>query len=262
MMTLSGLLVACGSGGSNGYYNQPNNGGNITTPSTDFNEAQKTLDSLKLEGQFLFGNYDPTDATTAKGFIDHALDTFAQGPLQLAIDTKKLFEQDKFLFTYYETCFGGENNQLYEKTPCYALEGEENIKRALNKIAPNIYTDWDFEITPDQLTKLKITPDQIEKFTGHTFLLIFDNQNEDKAFNDIWIGGVFGYPYQQSWGLKQSKQLRFISMNGDGQYQVTQTTPKQDEEGNIIEEQKSYGALSIYKDPTSREGDLYVTRVR
>ena len=86
MMTLSGLLVACGSGGSNGYYNQPNNGGNITTPSTDFNEAQKTLDSLKLEGQFLFGNYDPTDATTAKGFIDHALDTFAQGPLQLAID--------------------------------------------------------------------------------------------------------------------------------------------------------------------------------
>lgn len=92
-MTLSSLLVACGGGGSDGYYNdQSNNSGNTpppTTPSTDLDEAQLTLNALKQEGQFLFGNYDATDATTAKGYIDHALDTFAQGPLQLAIDTKK-----------------------------------------------------------------------------------------------------------------------------------------------------------------------------
>ena len=61
-MTLSSLLVACGGGGSDGYYNdQSNNSGNTpppTTPSTDLDEAQLTLNALKQEGQFLFGNYE------------------------------------------------------------------------------------------------------------------------------------------------------------------------------------------------------------
>ena len=40
-------------------------------------------------------------------------------------------------------------------------------------------------------------------------------------------------------------------MNGDGQYQITATDP-------ITSESKTYGALSIYKDPTSTDGDLYI----
>ena len=201
-IALTSVITACGGGGSKGYYNQGNSGGNnteqppITSP--ELEAAATTLASLKKEGKFLFGNYDASDSSISKGYIDHALDTFAQGPLQLTVDAKKLFDQDKSHFTYYETCFGGEGNRIYENTPCYALEGEENIKTALNIITPNKYNDWDFKITKEQLNSLKITPEQIKKFTGETFILIFDNQNADKAWNDIWIAGVFGYPYQQS----------------------------------------------------------------
>lgn len=253
-IALTSVITACGGGGSKGYYNQGNSGGNNTEQppisSPELEAAATTLASLKKEGKFLFGNYDASDSSISKGYIDHALDTFAQGPLQLTVDVKKLFDQDKSHFTYYETCFGGEGNRIYENTPCYALEGEENIKTALNIITPNKYNDWDFKITKEQLNSLKITPEQIKKFTGETFILIFDNQNADKAWNDIWIAGVFGYPYQQSWGLTQSNQLRVVSMNGEGQYNVTVTHPDEDS--------KTYGALSIYKDPKSLDGDLFV----
>lgn len=249
-LALIGLLTACGGGGSDGYYNNsssesPNNSGNTST-TTPNETAQAQLNILKREGQFLFGNYDANDSTTSKGYIDHALDTFAQGPLQLAVDAKKLFDQNKSYFTYYDVCFAGEGNQIYENTPCYVLEGEANIKASLNTVSPNTYNTWDFSITKDQLAKLKITPEQITKFTGESFIIIFDNQNKDKAFNDVWVAGVFGYPYQQSWGLNQIDQLRIVSMNGEGQYNVTTA------------ESKTYGALSIYKDPTSIDGDLFV----
>ena len=262
-LTLTGLLSACG-GGSDGYYNNnagsSSGGGSVTTPTTPGNltQAKTTLDALKKEGQYLFGNYDPNDVSTAKGYIDHAMDTFTQGPLQLSVDVKKLFDQDKSYFTYYPKCFGGEGNKIYENTPCYALEGEQNIKAALNKIAPNVYSNWDFNITKDQLAKLKITPEQIEKFTGESFLLLFDNQNNDKAFNDVWVAGVFGYPYQQSWGLSQTGQIRIVSMNGEGQYNVTVTNNIINDLGQSEEVKKTYGALSIYKDPTSTDGDLFV----
>ena len=249
-LALIGFLTACGGGGSDGYYNNsssesPNNSGNTSTI-TPNETAQAQLNILKREGQFLFGNYDANDSTPSHGYIDHALDTFAQGPLQLAVDAKKLFDQNKSYFTYYDVCFAGEGNQIYENTPCYVLEGEANIKASLNTVSPNTYNTWDFSITKDQLAKLKITPEQITKFTGESFIIIFDNQNKDKAFNDVWVAGVFGYPNQQSWGLNQIDQLRIVSMNGEGQYNVTTA------------ESKTYGALSIYKDPTSIDGDLFV----
>lgn len=258
-LSLSYLLVACGGGGSDGYYDKVTDNTPPTTQSEETIKAQKTLDLLKTEGQYLFGNYDPNDSTTAKGYIDHALDTFSQGPLRLATDVKKLFDTDKSNFKYYNVCFAGEGNQIYENTPCYVLQGEANIKAALNKISPNTYQNWDFNVTKDQLNSLKISPDQISKFTGEAFLIIFDNQNKDKAFNDVWVAGVFGYPYKQSWGLTQTDQLRIVSMNGEGEYNVTSspktTTPSATEPE---EEAKTYGALSIYKDPTSKDGELYV----
>ena len=245
-LSLSCVLVACGGGG--GYYgNDSSTEGPTTTPEVS-NEAKETLIKLKKEGQYLFGNYDPEDATAAKGYIDHALDTFAQGPLQLAVDTKKLFEKDKSDFIYHSECFGAEGNQIYENTACYILSGEKNIKRALNKISPNTYANWNFKVTKEQLASLKITPDQIEKFTGESFLIIFDNQNKDKAFNDIWVAGVFSYPYKQSWGLSQTEQLRIVSMNGDGQYQITATDP-------ITSESKTYGALKKKKKHPKKAAD-------
>lgn len=253
-LALVASLTACGGGGEGYFDKQADNNNDSTTPPETITEAQKTLTSLKTEGQYLFGNYDPNDATVAKGYIDHAMDTFSHGPLQIAVDVKKLFDKDKSNFTYYDVCFGGEGNAMYENTPCYVLKGEANIKAALNKISPNTYTNWDFDITKDQLASMKISPDQIEKFTGESYLIIFDNQNKDKAFNDVWVAGVFGYPYKQSWGLTQTDQLRIVSMNGEGEYNITVNTATQD----APDATKTYGALSIYKDPTSKDGELFV----
>lgn len=201
-MTLSSLLVACGGGGSDGYYNdQSNNSGNTpppTTPSTDLDEAQLTLNALKQEGQFLFGNYDATDATTAKGYIDHALDTFAQGPLQLAIDTKKAFDQNHNNFFYREKCM---DSGTYANTGCYILFGDSEIRRVLNLVNPNKYTNWDFDVNDNEIDGMKLSEEQIDHFTGKTMIIIFDNRNADKKYNDIWVTGVFGYPYKQSWGF-------------------------------------------------------------
>lgn len=251
-MTLSSLLVACGGGGSDGYYNdQSNNNGNTpppATPSTDLNEAQLTLNALKQEGQFLFGNYDATNAATAKGYIDHALDTFAQGPLQLAIDTKKAFDQNPNNFFYREKCM---DSGTYANTGCYILFGDSEIKTVLNLVNPNKYADWDFDVNDNEIDGMKLSEEQIDHFTGKTMIIIFDNRNADKKYNDIWVTGVFGYPYKQSWGIIQEDQLRIVSMNEtDGNYQVTLTYQDQTTE--------TKGALSIYKDPTSTDGELYV----
>lgn len=253
-LTLTALLAACGGGGSDGYYNNGsessngdnNNGGGSTT--TPVETAKALLDILKREGQYLFGNYDPNDATTAKGYIDHSIDTFAQGPLQIALDAKKLLDKNKDAFFYREKCM---DSGAYANTGCYILFGDEQIKTALNSVNPQKYTNWDFDVNDDEVSGMKLTQEQIDAFTGKTMIIIFDNRNTDKKYNDIWVTGVFGYPYKQSWGLTQTDQLRIVSMNeADSNYQVTLTY-----EDKTIE---TKGALSIYKDPTSTDGELYV----
>ncbi|WP_446893026.1 hypothetical protein [Acinetobacter sp. NS4_7] len=89
-VALTGLLTACGGGGSDGYYGDTGATGGATPPpqsNTSTELAAKQLEILKREGQFLFGNYDSNDLDTAKGYIDHSLDTFAHGPLQRRIQT-------------------------------------------------------------------------------------------------------------------------------------------------------------------------------
>ena len=252
-LTLTGLLSACG-GGSDGYYNNnagsSSGGGSVTTPTTPENlaQAKTTLDALKKEGQYLFGNYDPSNKDIPKGFIDHAMDTFSQGPLQLAIDAKKAFELDPNQFFYRAKCM---DSGVYANTGCYILFGDTEIKQALNSINPNTYTNWDFDVNDNEIEGMKLSKEQIDHYTGKTMIIIFDNRNADKKYNDIWITGVFGYPYKQTWGLTQEDQLRIVSMNeADSNYQITLTYNNQ-----TIE---TKGALSIYKDPTSTDGGLYV----
>ncbi|WP_180052661.1 MULTISPECIES: hypothetical protein [unclassified Acinetobacter] len=258
MMTLSGLLVACGGGGSNGYYgdNTSNpsdlNGENPTTISPI--ELTKQLEILKREGKFLFGNYDPNDASTVKGYIDHALDTFAQGPLQLSLDIRSI-DLSKYKATNYrDKCF------YLSKTDyraCYVFVGE-NIKNIL----PG-YTDWDFDITVDDLKNIKLQHDEIspnlEAYESNTRIYVFENENGDKNFNDVTITGAFAYPFQQSWGLVQTQQKRFILINSEtSDYKITTTAIVKDPEtGEDTEREVTTGAISIYKDLTSRDGSLY-----
>jgi hypothetical protein len=249
VLSLTSLLYACGGGGSEGYYDSSNNNSsNTETSTTDNTTITETLTLLKQEGKYLFGDYDPNDATTAKGYIDHAMDTFSQGPLQLAIDAKKAFDSNPSNFEYREKCM---DSGQYANTACYILSGDDEIKAVLNKIAANKYVNWDFDVNDDEISGMKLTAEQIDHYTGKTMIIIFDNQNADKKYNDIWVTGVFGYPYKQSWGLSQEDQVRIVSMNeANTNYQVTITYADQTSE--------TKGALSIYKDPTSTDGDLYV----
>ncbi|MCO8043139.1 hypothetical protein OC498_11315 [Acinetobacter bohemicus] len=249
-LALATFLTACG---GDGYFNNSpdnsdkdnNSDGSATAP---IEAAQAQLNILKREGQYLFGNYDPEDATTRKGYIDHAMDTFAQGPLQIALDAKKLFDKDKTAFFYREKCM---DSGTYTNTGCYILFGDEQIKTALNSINPQKYINWDFDVNDDEVSGMKLSQEQIDAFTGKTMIIIFDNRNTDKKYNDVWVTGVFGYPYKQSWGLTQTDQLRIVSMNeADSNYQVTLTYEDQTTE--------TKGALSIYRDPTSTDGELYV----
>ncbi|NUF54197.1 hypothetical protein HUN16_17810, partial [Acinetobacter seifertii] len=92
-ITLAAFLTACGGGGGDGYYNQNSNSGSTTTPttpSTDQELATSVLKSVQQEGKYLFGAYDLNDENLSKGYIDHALDTFAQGPLKLTLDIRKV----------------------------------------------------------------------------------------------------------------------------------------------------------------------------
>lgn len=244
---LTGTLAACG-GGGDGYYGDSNDNSSPTTPNNNLAEAQIALDTLKREGQFLFGNYDPNDASTPKGYIDHALDTFAHGPLQLAIDAKKLFDQDRSQFYYRDKCM---ESGFYSNTGCYILFGDNEIKNALHQVNPHKYASWDFDVNDNEVDGMKLTSETVDQFTGKTMILIFDNRNTDKKYNDIWVTGVFAYPYKQSWGLNQADQLRVVSMNeSSSEYNVTLTYNDETTE--------TRGALSIYKDPTSQDGELYV----
>lgn len=250
-IALSTVLVACGGGGSSGYYdnnNSGNNGGGTTQPpAVDLVAAKAQLDVLKREGQYLFGNYDPNDADAQKGYIDHALDTFTQGPLQLALDARKAFEQNPNAFLTFDKCVA---EGIYSNTKCHVLIDDAHIKSVLNSINKDKYTDWDFDVVDQDIAGLKVDNEQVDRFTGKTIIVIFDNQNADKRYNDIWVSGVFAYPFKQSWGLEQVDQLRVVSMSTDNsEYNITLTYDDQTEE--------TKGAVSIYKDPTSSDGELY-----
>ena len=250
-------LVACGGGGSDGYYNQtPSTGGGSSNgggTGTDTTSANSFLETLQNEGKFLFGALDVTSDTQTKGYIDHAMDTFGNGPLEISLDARKAFEADPTQFTYLENCMslGG----AYNQTGCYVLFGDDTdstLKDVLNSVSNDKYSDWDFDVNDSELAGMKIDESQIDQFTGKTLIFIFENRNADKNLNDVWVTGVFGYPYKQSWGLTQSDQLRIVSMNtDDSEYNVTVTYDDQTSE--------TKGAISIYNDPTTATGEkLYV----
>ncbi|AXY57830.1 hypothetical protein CDG60_15400 [Acinetobacter chinensis] len=263
-LALTGLLAACGGGGSDGYYNNAgssggNNNGGPTTPTdpenpTNPDSAQAILNSLKKEGQFLFGNYDPTDATTAKGYIDHAIDTFAQGPLELTLAIRNV-NLDGYKLTHYrKKCFAESTNDY---RACYVFIGEE-----IKTLIPG-YGDWDFDITADDLKNIKLQHDNItpnlDEYQSNTRIYIFENENGDKNFQDVTITGAFAYPFQQSWGLTQTRQKRFVLINGStSDYKITTTILVNDPvTGLPVEKEITTGAVSIYKDLTSTDGSLY-----
>ncbi|ENV96309.1 hypothetical protein F937_00008 [Acinetobacter calcoaceticus ANC 3680] len=258
-VTLAAFLTACGGGGSDGYYNQNSNSGSTTTPttpSTDQELATSVLNSVKQEGKYLFGAYDLNDEKLSKGYIDHALDTFAQGPLKLTLDIRKV-DLTKYSDHYRDKCF---IKSTTDYRACYVFKGEE-IKTLLSG-----YNDWDFDITADDLKNIKLASDNIspnlEDYQSNTRIYIFENENNDKNFQDVTITGAFAYPFQQSWGLEQTKQKRFVLINSTtSDYKITTTTLVQDPEtGQPTEKEVTTGAMSVYKDNTSTDGDLYVVQ--
>ncbi|NUF15003.1 hypothetical protein HUN18_04970, partial [Acinetobacter lactucae] len=148
-ITLAAFLTACGGGGGDGYYNQNSNSGSITIPSTDQELATSVLNSVKQEGKYLFGAYDLNDEKLSKGYIDHALDTFAQGPLKLTLDIRKV-DLTKHSDHYRDKCF---IKSTTDYRACYVFKGEE-IKTLLTG-----YSDWDFDITADDLKNIKLAND-------------------------------------------------------------------------------------------------------
>ncbi|TDM62937.1 hypothetical protein C5B72_12630 [Acinetobacter sp. KU 011TH] len=258
-ITLAAFLTACGGGGSDGYYNQNSNSGSTTTPttpSTDQDLAISVLNSVKQEGKYLFGAYDLNDEKQSKGYIDHALDTLAQGPLKLTLDIRKI-DLTKYSDHYREKCFF---KSTTDYRACYVFKGEE-IKTLLTG-----YNDWDFDITTDDLKNIKLANDNtspnLEDYQSNTRIYIFQNENNDKNFQDVTITGAFAYPFQQSWGLEQTKQKRFVLINSaTSDYKITTTTIVQDPEtGQPTEKEVTTGAMSVYKDNTSIDGDLYVVQ--
>lgn len=258
-VTLAAFLTACGGGGNDGYYNQNSNSGSTTTPTTpspDQELATLVLNNVKQEGKYLFGAYDLNDEKLSKGYIDHALDTFAQGPLKLTLDIRKV-DLTKYSDHYRDKCF---IKSTTDYRACYVFKGEE-IKTLLTG-----YSDWDFDITADDLKNIKLSNDNIspnlQDYQSNTRIYIFENENNDKNFQDVTITGAFAYPFQQSWGLEQTKQKRFILINAaTSDYKITTTALVQDPEtGQPTEKEVTTGAMSVYKDNTSIDGDLYVVQ--
>ncbi|WP_337081063.1 hypothetical protein [Acinetobacter pittii] len=258
-VTLAAFLTACGGGGNDGYYNQNSNSGSTTTPTTpspDQELATSVLNNVKQEGKYLFGAYDLNDEKQSKGYIDHALDTFAQGPLKLTLDIRKV-DLTKHSDHYRDKCF---IKSTTDYRACYVFKGEE-IKTLLTG-----YNDWDFDITADDLKNIKLANDNIspnlQDYQSNTRIYIFENENNDKNFQDVTITGAFAYPFQQSWGLEQTKQKRFVLINAaTSDYKITTTALIQDPEtGQPTEKEVTTGAMSVYKDNTSIDGDLYVVQ--
>lgn len=258
-VTLAAFLTACGGGGNDGYYNQSSNSGSTTTPTTpspDQELATSVLNNVKQEGKYLFGAYALNDEKLSKGYIDHALDTFAQGPLKLTLDIRKV-DLTKYSDHYRDKCF---IKSTTDYRACYVFKGEE-IKTLLTG-----YNDWDFDITADDLKNIKLANDNIspnlQDYQSNTRIYIFENENNDKNFQDVTITGAFAYPFQQSWGLEQTKQKRFVLINAaTSDYKITTTALVQDPEtGQPTEKEVTTGAMSVYKDNTSIDGDLYVVQ--
>lgn len=258
-VTLAAFLTACGGGGNDGYYNQNSNSGSTTTPTTpspDQELATLVLNNVKQEGKYLFGAYDLNDEKLSKGYIDHALDTFAQGPLKLTLDIRKV-DLTKYSDHYRDKCF---IKSTTDYRACYVFKGEE-IKTLLTG-----YNDWDFDITADDLKNIKLANDNIspnlQDYQSNTRIYIFENENNDKNFQDVTITGAFAYPFQQSWGLEQTKQKRFVLINAaTSDYKITTTALVQDPEtGQPTEKEVTTGAMSVYKDNTSIDGDLCVVQ--
>ncbi|MCZ1179287.1 hypothetical protein [Acinetobacter pittii] len=258
-VTLAAFLTACGGGSNDGYYNQNSSSGSTTTPtapSTDQELATSVLNSVKQEGKYLFGAYDLNDEKLSKGYIDHALDTFAQGPLKLTLDIRKV-DLTKYSDHYRDKCF---IKSTTDYRACYVFKGEE-IKSLLTG-----YSDWDFDITAEDLKNIKLANDNtspnLEDYQSNTRIYIFQNENNDKNFQDVTITGAFAYPFQQSWGLEQTKQKRFVLINSTtSDYKITTSTIVQDPDtAQPTEKEVTTGAMSVYKDNTSTDGDLYVVQ--
>lgn len=258
-VTLAAFLTACGGGGNDGYYNQNSNSGSTTTPTTpspDQELATSVLNNVKQEGKYLFGAYDLNDEKLSKGYIDHALDTFAQGPLKLTLDIRKV-DLTQYSDHYRDKCF---IKSTTDYRACYVFKGDE-IKTLLTG-----YSDWDFDITADDLKNIKLSNDNIspnlQDYQSNTRIYIFENENNDKNFQDVTITGAFAYPFQQSWGLEQTKQKRFVLINAaTSDYKITTTALVQDPEtGQPTEKEVTTGAMSVYKDNTSIDGDLYIVQ--
>lgn len=252
-LSISLILSACGGGG--GFFEQSalpvTNNDSTTGGSTGNSTAtQTTFSSVEQEGKFLFGFYDVGQSTLSKGFIDHALDTFNAGPLKLGIDAREALELELNSgntenFSYNTKCM---TSGPYSNSGCYYLIGNEQIKAALSTVKPGVYDSWDFDISSDDLSNIKLSDNS--NYIGKSVIIVFENQNIDKTLNDTWVSGVFSYPFLQNWGLTQTNQVRFVSMQSDGS------------EFNVIlsgdEGSQTKGALSVYKDPLYALGNKYV----
>ena len=148
-------LVACGGGGSDGYYNQtptPTEENPSGETETNTTSAYSFLETLNSEGKFLFGALDVTDDTQTKGYIDHAMDTFGNGSLEISLDARKAFEADPTQFTYLDNCMSEVG--AYNQTGCYVLFGDDTdstLKDVLNSVSNNKYADWDFDVNDNEI---------------------------------------------------------------------------------------------------------------
>lgn len=128
----------------------------------------------------------------------------------------------------------------------------------------NGYDNWDYDITADDLKNIKLKSDDVspnlEGYQAKTRIFIFENENGDKNFHDVTITGAFSYPFEQSWGLTQTSQKRFILINdATSDYKITVTTTTIDPVTNQpVEKEVTTGAFSTYKDLTSNDGELFM----
>ena len=167
------------------------------------------IDSLEIEGKYVFGGYDATDAASKKGILDHGLDAFNEGALKLAIDAKQAFDSDRSQFSYRpNNCVLGDSDAI--AVGCYVISGER-IKNILGAE----YDNWDFDVSKRDLTGLRMNATQLEQFFGTTHIYVLENANADKNLNDVWVSGSFSYPYVQSWDLNQVNQKRFVTLSTD-----------------------------------------------
>ena len=221
-------LGLTGCGGDSSFIDKQNGSGSGSGSDSTDNSAliaaragfDDLIASLQVEGGYLFGDYDATDPATQKGVLDHGIDTFTQGPLQLGIEVKKSFDAlanpyaDSGSFSYSSNnCFIGESDAI--NVGCFRIAGND-----LKSVLPALYDNWDFEVSKSDMAGLRLTSGQLDQFSGDTYVYILENENDDKDLNDVFVVGSFSYPYQQSWNLTQTNQKRFVTINADGSNEV------------------------------------------